>query len=92
MCHLDIHGFAVVWQSFEEEMERLFTLKQLIPSEALLFSSNFAHKQEAELSYNNLNLCLKKMYKHIQERSLHDINTEEARQFLFDFLIYCFDR
>ncbi|KAI6653165.1 hypothetical protein LOD99_3692 [Oopsacas minuta] len=90
--HLDLHGFAMIWQSFEEEMERLFTLKQLVPSEALLFSSSFTERQEAELSYSNVNLFLRKVYKHIQGRSLQELNYVEAKQFLFDFLIYCFDR
>eukprot|EP00800_Vazella_pourtalesii_P021223 TRINITY_DN777_c0_g1_i1.p1 TRINITY_DN777_c0_g1~~TRINITY_DN777_c0_g1_i1.p1 ORF type:complete len:403 (+),score=52.66 TRINITY_DN777_c0_g1_i1:214-1422(+) len=89
---LDIHGFATVWQNFEEEMERLFNLKQLSPSESLLFSSSFTERQEAELSYSNVNLFLRKAYKHIQERSMQDLNFVEAKQFLFDFLIYCFDR
>lgn len=73
-------------------MERLFNLKQLSPSESLLFSSSFTERQEAELSYSNVNLFLRKAYKHIQERSMQDLNFVEAKQFLFDFLIYCFDR
>ena len=73
-------------------MERLFTLKQLAPTEALLFSSNFNHKQETELTYSNVNLFLRKMYKYIQERSMQELNFSEAKQFLFDFLVYCFDR
>ena len=73
-------------------MERLFNLKQLSASESLLFSSSFTERQEAELTYSNVNLFLRKAYIHIKERTMQDLNFIEAKQFLFDFLIYCFDR